>query len=397
MTLLSRKTIEDLITNTNGPRISLFIPTHSVGEDIQQGAIRLKNLTNQAEDELRDWGVNATQVKTLLQPLRDLLPEHRFWEHQSDGLAIFRSSDAFWLFQVPLDLEEQLVVGAHFTIKPLLPLLTGDGRFYVLVLSQDEVRLLLGTRQTIGEVILDEVPKSVAEALRWDEPHAQVNMHTATPQRPRQMNLRAAMFYGHGLGSTGDHDQDILRFFQIVDQGVTEVLAEERAPLVLAGVDYVQAIYRQTNSYQNLVDGGIGGNLEEWSNTEVHQRAWPLVQQTLDASRREADALCRQLLGQNDRRASADMQTIALAAHTGGIEVLFLARGREIMGAMDEETLRVKTALQEGEEARDLIDVLAAKTIGFGGRVYLLPPEDVPGGGSIAALLRHDVPETAAP
>jgi hypothetical protein len=174
-------------------------------------------------------------------------------------------------------------------------------------------------------------------------------------------------------------------------------LGVERAPLVLAGVDYIQAIYRQANNYQHLVEGGIEGNPETWSNKELHQRAWPLVQPIFEADREEAEELCRQLLGRNDRRASADMQTIALTAHTGGIEVLFLARGQEIMGTIDEETLRVKTALQEGEEARDLTDLLAAKTIVFGGRVYLLSPEDVPGDGLLAALLRHDVPETAAP
>ena len=397
MPMLSRMTIEELITDTNGPRLSFFIPTHRAGEDIQQAAIRLKNLTNQAEDELRAKGVNATRVKRLLQPLRDLLPQHGFWEHQSDGLAIFRSPDIFRLYQVPLDLEEQLAVGAHFVIKPLIPLLTGDGRFYVLALSQDQVRLLVGTRHSIGEVILEDVPKSLAEALRWDEPHAQVQWHTSTAQRPQAMNLRGAIFYGHGIESTGEHDDHILRFFQLVDQGIMDVLGVDRAPMVLAGVDYIQTIYRQANNYQHLVEGGIEGNPETWSNKELHQRAWPLVQPILEADREKAGELCRQLLGQNDRRASADMQTIALAAHTGGIEVLFLARGQEIMGAIDEETLRVKTALQEGEESRDLTDLLAAKTILFGGRVYLLPPEDMPGGGLSAALLRHDVPETAAP
>jgi hypothetical protein len=397
MPLLSRKTIEDLITNTNGPRLSFFIPTHRAGEDIQQDAIRLKNLTNQAEDELRARGVNATRVQRLLQPLRDLLPPNGFWEHQSDGLAIFRSPHVFRLYQVPLNLEEQLVVAPHFFIKPLLPLLTGDGRFYILALSQDEVRLLTGTRRTVGEVVLEDVPKSLVEALRWDEPHAQVQWHTATAQRPREMNLRGAIFYGHGVESTDEHDDHILRFFQLVDQGIMDILGVERAPMILAGVDDIQAIYRQANSYQHLVEHGIEGNPETWSNKELHQRAWPLVQQIFEADREEAKELCHQLLGQNDRRASADMQTIALAAHTGGIEVLFLARGREVMGIIDEETLRVKTALQEGEEARDLTDLLAAKTIVFGGRVYLLPPDDMPGGSVAAALLRHDVPETAAP
>jgi hypothetical protein len=43
-----------------------------------------------------------------------------------------------------------VVVTDRFHIKPLLPLLSGDGRFYVLALSQSEVRLLQGTRYSVS-------------------------------------------------------------------------------------------------------------------------------------------------------------------------------------------------------------------------------------------------------
>jgi hypothetical protein len=42
----------------------------------------------------------------------------------------------------------------RFHLKPLLPLLTGDGRFYILALSQNQVRLLQGTRYSVRGLYL---------------------------------------------------------------------------------------------------------------------------------------------------------------------------------------------------------------------------------------------------
>ena len=45
-----------------------------------------------------------------------------------------------------LHFDELMVVAPGFHVMPLLALLTGDGLFYVLALSQNQVRLLAGTR-----------------------------------------------------------------------------------------------------------------------------------------------------------------------------------------------------------------------------------------------------------
>jgi hypothetical protein len=45
-----------------------------------------------------------------------------------------------------------VIVSERFHVKPLLPLLSGDGRFYVLALSQNEIRLLQGTRYSVEQV-----------------------------------------------------------------------------------------------------------------------------------------------------------------------------------------------------------------------------------------------------
>jgi len=49
MNLVSRNELKDLMERHQGPCVSIFLPTHRAGKEIQQGPIRLKNLLREAE------------------------------------------------------------------------------------------------------------------------------------------------------------------------------------------------------------------------------------------------------------------------------------------------------------------------------------------------------------
>ncbi len=104
-------------------------------------------------------------MQKMLAPAILLLQDAYFWQHQSDGLAIFLSSNKIRRYRLPLNFEELMVVDDHLYIKPLLPLFTGDGQFYILALSQNKVRLLNGTRDSVSEVDIGQVGGSLAEAI----------------------------------------------------------------------------------------------------------------------------------------------------------------------------------------------------------------------------------------
>jgi len=63
-------------------------------------------------------------------------------------MAVFCSPNHFHVYHLPFHVTEQVVVATHFSLKPLLPVLN-DGRFFVLALSQNERRLVEGTRYSM--------------------------------------------------------------------------------------------------------------------------------------------------------------------------------------------------------------------------------------------------------
>jgi hypothetical protein len=223
-----------LATESHSPCISIYTPMERLGVETQQNSIRFKNLVQQVEEQLLTLGLRKQDASDLLQTLHQM-DTYDFWQHQSEGLAIFLSSGQFRYYRLPIAFSELTVVTDRFHLKPLLQLLSGDGHFYTLALSQNQVRLFQGTRHSISEVELTDVPTSIAEALQYDDPEKSLQFHTGTSQSGG--GDRSAMFHGQGAGND-DHKDNLLRYFQKVSDGIDLLLKKEQAPFILAGVDY---------------------------------------------------------------------------------------------------------------------------------------------------------------
>jgi hypothetical protein len=59
MDVTRRTDLERLALQGAGPCVSLFLPTHRAGPEVQQAPIRLKNLLRQAIEALQAGGVRA--------------------------------------------------------------------------------------------------------------------------------------------------------------------------------------------------------------------------------------------------------------------------------------------------------------------------------------------------
>lgn len=188
-------------------------------------------------------------------------------------------------------------------------------------LSQNQVRLFQGTRYSISEIELQDVPQSIAEAFKYDDPEKQLQLHTGTPQGGGE---RAAMFHGHG-GATEEQKVNILRYFRKVDSGIQELLKKVRSPLILAGVEYLFPIYKQANNYAYLLDAGITGNPDELKPEELHAQAWQIVQTYFEQEQQELVNRYQELTGTG--QTSSNIIEIVPAAYFQRVDTLFVAVG----------------------------------------------------------------------
>jgi len=177
---LTRDNLKKLIEKHKGPCVSIFMPIHRSGEETQQDPILFKNLIREAEEQLISGGLRAPEAREFLEPVQKVLQGDLFRQHESDGLAIFLSGELFHPYLLPLSFEESVIVTDRFHIRPLLPLFSEDGRYYVMALSQNSVRLLQGTHYNVNEVDLLDVPKNLAETLREVDSWKELRMHSST-------------------------------------------------------------------------------------------------------------------------------------------------------------------------------------------------------------------------
>ncbi len=370
--------INELIRQENPDCVSVFLPTHIKGEDVRQDVIRLKNLLRQASNELSEKGLRDEIIENMLHDAKALLNDTKFWQYQNEGLALFIHPGYFRIQKTPFRMKEHIYIGDHFTITPVLPLLTKEGSFYILAMSQKDVRLYKADLESIVEINQGEFPKSLKEFLKYDDLERQLQMRSSTGD--------TVMFHGHGGGSD-DAKKNIVRFIKAVETGVTGFLNNSEDPLILAGVESVISTYRVHNRYKYILDKEIRGNPDIIKDSILHQKALKIAGEYYLSDVYDDIRRFQELAGSD--RCSTDIRDIVIASENGKIDTLLLAAGTNKWGKYDKEKQEVLVSSHPVKEFYDLVNYSAVKTLENGGNTHSVNAGEMPGKVSIAAIFRY--------
>jgi hypothetical protein len=389
MPLLSLDELKTLVKKPQTPCVSIYMPTQKAGPDIRQNPIRFKNLIREAQERLDAIGIRHEEAMEWMKSAQEL-DSSEFWENQDHGLAIFVSPEVFRYYSVPFEFQELVVVTDRFHLKPLLHLINNDGQFYILALSQKDVRFFEGTRSSVKEVELENIPKNIDEALGHDETAREGQFRIATSKGGTSNSFaQPGAFHGQGSPDRDKHQEDILQFFHAIDAGLHEKLRNKKAPLVLAGVEYLLPIYKEANTYQALVEEGITGNPENLKPEELHDQAWQIVEPVFEQTQQSAVERYYEMAGADTGKASSDIKEIISAAYYQRVDSLIVAVGLQYWGHFDSETMTVHLHPEPQPDDEDMLDFAAIHTLLNGGTVYAVEPDKVPDGAPAAAIFRY--------
>lgn len=388
MDTLKKTDLQQLIESNGEWHVSLYMPANPVGQEQLQDPIRLKNLLSQAEKDLLEYNVRRPDVEQMLRPAEELLSNKEFWRSEGRGLAVFLSSDVSRIYRLSGSFEELAVVGKSFYVQPILPLLNGNGNFYILALSQNRTRLFVASRDNLSEVELIDTPASMSEALQIDDLQKNLGFQTSTDNSGTG-GERPAVHYGQG--EQNDKKELLQRYFQQLDDGIARVVENSTAPMVIAGVDYLLPIFREASTYKNLVEESIIGSQDRQDLTELHAEAWKLVEPIFLENRQKAIDRFSEFHGQQNGLATNDLDTAVKAAIGGRVETLIVPLGIRKWGRYDPATDSVHFDPEPTSGNEDMINYAVAETILNSGNVYTVPAEQLPGGGDVAAILRYAI------
>jgi hypothetical protein len=388
--VLSPEEFAALAARNEAACVSVYLPVHPSGREVQQDGVRLRGLLGRAREALRARGLAREETQALIAPGEALLEDSEFWARRARGIVFLSGRGWSRHYRLPLAFPELAMVGERPYLKPLFPLFCGDGRFYVLGLAQKQPALYRGARFQLERLEHASLPESLQAALQPDERASVLHFEGRAPHHTGSL---PQAFHGQSVGSPDDNDP-IVRYLRTIDQALHPLLRTEHAPLVLEGVDYVMGLYRAVNTYPHLVEGGIRGSPGGRALEELHAEGWALVEPHFTRAQREARARFEQLRGQQAagrggvRALEAIADTVS-AACAGRIDALFVALDRQAWGRFHarEFVAELHPDREPGDE--DLLDRAAIETFNTGGSVFALPAEHVPGRGAVAAVLRY--------
>ena len=386
---LTQGDLQRLAAEQKAPCVSLYMPTLRIGSDALQNVIRLKNLLVEAEERLVAQRRRA-DARDFIRPIGKLLEDETLWNDLSSGLALFRCEETLRYWRLPLAFETFVWVGDRFYIKPLLPLATHDDRFYLLAVSQNEVRLFEGSRHDLAEIHPAKLPNSLVEALHFHQPEGMLQVRTVSTA---MHGKEGAVFHGQGAATEHSKD-DIFAYFRIVDRALHAFLKDKQVPLLFAGVGYLFPIYGRANTYPHLLEEPIPGNVSHSNTVELHRQASKILMPFWHRDDAEDIERFRRAAGTD--RVSGDLKEILPAAHDGRIDTLFVASDVESWGRFDRATghFELTALLEPGGEA--LLDLAASETLKRGGRVHAMRSTELPEGKLASALFRYSVARVPA-
>jgi hypothetical protein len=363
----SRAQVERLLAARGSSSVSMYLPTAPASRG-EAERIELKNLAGEASRQLRDGGARGHDVEAIEEELADLVDDDEFWVHQARTLALFLTPTSIVTFRLANNLARLVEVSDRFHVKPLLRALTFPYTAFVLALSQNGVRLLeIGADVEPARVRVPDLPSDVASAVG-------------------KSSIRDRAPSGRIQGSEGQKTR-MRQYARQIDDALRPLLNGLDVPLILAAAEPMDAIYRSVSSYPHLLPASIPGNPDADSDADLAEGARRLLDDVYAAELstiKESYALRA-----SQRRASSDIADVARAATYGLVDTVLVDIDEVVPGRIDDETGAVSFDGTDDSVNYGIVDEIARRVWMNGGRVLAVRRDDIPGHGSVAAILRY--------
>jgi len=360
-----------------GPCISFYAPMEK-GNEARQNSPRVHNLLRQAATVLSQRGYKPDDIRKWLLPMENLLTDNHYWQNQKAGFAAFLDSQQTRHFELDLRVPALACVGDRFHLTPLLPILNGVDRFYLLTLSQHRLRLFDCNPGNCELLPLPEgMPKNIEESNRFEDTDGAARNEMTDHRQGRRGGTSGASGTPHGIGFKNEELEEFrLRYLRQMNEGLGVFMGAQNVPLMLAGVDDLVHGFLKELSYPCVLPDHLSGNFDQTNPDELLAKAWPLAR--VHFHKLEQAAVAQYHLALASQLASSDLEQILPAALGGKIATLFVARDQNVWGQVDQQGRQLERLPADHPKASDLLGLAAMETLQKGGQVFTLESDAMP-------------------
>ncbi len=363
--------IQSLVAQRNRASVSIYLETTPQTQHIGEAEIALSNLIKEADSQLEKAGVDKRQRWAIVEQLEEVSKDASFWKYQANSLAIFATPDSHRSYRLPNKLNNMVQVADRFHLKPLIRAVSVQQHAFVLALAENEVRVIeVFSDMPAAEIQVPNMPRDAASAV------GTATVNTRSHSSGRQHGSEGQKVY-------------LRKFCRMVDAALRPVLSGRHEPLILAATEPLLSIYRSVNTYPEFSPEVIETSPVRIPEHELDAAARPILDRHHKASIEAFKALYSER--ENEGRATSDIATAARAATFGAVDTLVVDIDEVVIGRIDEKNGEVTFDDKEGADTYGIVDEIAGRTLVMGGKVIGERKADIPGGSSLAAVLRYKV------
>jgi hypothetical protein len=327
--------------------VSIYVPKQQKDKKYELDQLRFNSALAEVLEHLQHRGLKKAEADDFVRPLESLPDRDYFYNRYQPGvLAIFFSSDILEVVEIPTVDEQLIYVGNEFYLRPVLSLLNGMERFFLVTLESDRILLYEGTENSII-------------------------------QGANLTDLTA-----NGREQAGENDLEnkeelyLKKYFRRIDEKLNELLEGEKSPLLLCASEKSGRIYQEVSSYPKILPRYVEPHPEPDDLDELMRRVHPVFQEFLrEEKRAKRRFFVQEMLKGN---ASISLTDILAAAVDGKVAKLFLDKDEYTTGEYKPAIKYAKVDEEPTEDRTALFNLAAIKTFQKGGEVYNFEREALP-------------------
>ncbi len=371
----------EILSETQGPFISLYQPTHRHRPDNLQDITRFKNLTRDIESSLKE-GYTKREIGPILEPFYALSQDRLFWNTVLDGLVILATKSGGIIYKLKRPVKELAVVADSFHIKPLIRVFQSADRYQVLGLSRTGFALYEGNRYGLDEIELGSgVARTAEEALGTDYSEKYFTRGSYAGVEG------SGTFHGHG-GKKEERQKYTESFFRYVDKFVLDNYSKpSKLPLMLIALPEHHGVFQSISRNPFLMKDGVKTGFDALTIETLEKNVWEKVEPFYLAKTKtlvdDFELAKAKLL------ASDELASIARAAQDKKVATIMIESDKIIPGKVDPATGEIGEGRLEHPEYDDVLDDLAEMVFNSKGNVVVLPKDRMPSATGAAAIFRY--------
>jgi len=342
--------------------VTIIMTSHRSKPEYLNDDLRLKNLIKEVETRLTN-DIGKRDADKLVKRVNELASKI---DHSQniESLILFVNEDVAEYLRLPIKVEDRVVIDQTFATRDLIRALHLETQYYIMVLSQENVRLIEAASG-----------KSVRE-VRGEFPYENKTFHTT--------NRAAHMIAQKQTNLTAE-------YFNVADKKMNEVRKANPMPVLLCGLEENNNLYLTVADDKDAI---VPVRLDKGMiNEPVHtivEEAWKVMKEYVAEKNNKRKQDLKKAVGQN--RFLSDTNEIWRAIHDGRIRTLFVEQGLFQPAILTEDNQIEYVADERRNETGiidDIYDEMIEINMDFGGDVVFLPKGELEKFNGFGAITRY--------